>query len=158
MTCIEKAAGIFALLPPVLIVSVERSDRTGGSVTPNVHLDAASAGMLHCGYCSGEARMSELLADIVSASGRELDAESRAKKRRYLEILRSAVRTETFRLTAWLTCSNFTTLILAIAAVGRFHQPEALGLDCLSMRRVGMDNRMNEIRRQSGHKVSDARG
>jgi hypothetical protein len=38
--------------------------------------------------------MSELLADIVSAYGRELDAESLAKIRRYLETLSSAVRTD----------------------------------------------------------------
>ena len=34
--------------------------------------------------------MSELLADIVSTYGRELDAESRAKISRYLETLTSA--------------------------------------------------------------------
>ena len=38
--------------------------------------------------------MSELLADIVSAYGRELDPESLAKTRRYLETLSSAVRTD----------------------------------------------------------------
>jgi hypothetical protein len=39
-----------------------------------------------------EARMSELLADIVSAFGRELDATSLEKTRRYLEALKTAVR------------------------------------------------------------------
>ena len=39
-----------------------------------------------------EARMSELLADIVSAFGRELDAASLEKTRRYLEALKTAVR------------------------------------------------------------------
>ena len=38
--------------------------------------------------------MSELLADIVFAYGRELDPESLAKTRRYLETLSSAVRTD----------------------------------------------------------------
>ena len=38
--------------------------------------------------------MSELLADIVSAYGRELDAELLAKTRRYLETLSSSVRTD----------------------------------------------------------------
>jgi hypothetical protein len=38
--------------------------------------------------------MSELLADIVSAYGRELDPEALAKTRRYLEALSSAVRTD----------------------------------------------------------------
>jgi hypothetical protein len=38
--------------------------------------------------------MSELLADIVSAYGRELDAETLAKTRRYLETLEPAVRTD----------------------------------------------------------------
>jgi hypothetical protein len=38
--------------------------------------------------------MSELLADIVSAYGRELDAETLAKTWRYLETLKPAVRTD----------------------------------------------------------------
>jgi hypothetical protein len=39
-----------------------------------------------------EARMSEVLADIVSAYGRALDPDSLAKTRRYLEALSSSVR------------------------------------------------------------------
>jgi hypothetical protein len=38
--------------------------------------------------------MSELLANIISAYGREPDAVSLEKTRRYLESLRSAVRTD----------------------------------------------------------------
>ena len=65
----------------------------GGNVTTHSGLTRfwrnAALRLLQC-----EARMSELLANIISAYGREPDAVSLEKTRRYLETLRSAVRTD----------------------------------------------------------------
>jgi hypothetical protein len=69
------------------------ASKTGGNVTTHSGLTRlcgnAALRLLQC-----EARMSELLADIVAAYGRHLDAESLEKTRRYLEILGSTVRTD----------------------------------------------------------------
>ena len=64
---------------------------TGGAISNHLTPLRSNAALL---ILQCEARMSELLADIVSAFGRELDAASLEKTRCYLEALKTAVRSD----------------------------------------------------------------
>jgi hypothetical protein len=89
----RRDVGDVPCLPGALCRIVSPHTRSFDGVTPDARLTRlwwdVALRLLRC-----EARMSELLADIVSAYGRDLDPESLAKTRRYLETLSSAVRTD----------------------------------------------------------------
>jgi hypothetical protein len=85
-------AGRRCLSPKALKPSVQVSEAASGGAISNHLTPLRSNAALLILQC--EARMSEVLADIVSAFGRELDAASLEKTRCYLEALKTAVRSD----------------------------------------------------------------